>query len=60
MGVLSGRRIVLTGVSRGVGFETARLLLAEGAELVGVARDAARLSRAQAELEPVGTRLIVV
>jgi NAD(P)-dependent dehydrogenase (short-subunit alcohol dehydrogenase family) len=60
MGVLSGRRIVLTGVSRGVGFETARLLLAEGAELVGVARDAARLSRAQAELDPAGTRLSVV
>jgi NAD(P)-dependent dehydrogenase (short-subunit alcohol dehydrogenase family) len=60
MGVLSGRRILVTGVSRGVGFEMARSFLAEGAELVGVARDATRLSRARAELDPAGTRLTVV
>jgi NAD(P)-dependent dehydrogenase (short-subunit alcohol dehydrogenase family) len=60
MGVLDGRRILLTGVSRGVGFETARLFLAEGAELVGVARDEARLERARKELDPSGARLTVV
>lgn len=60
MGVLDGRRIVLTGVSRGVGLETARLFLAEGAELVGVARDEARLERARKELDPSGRRLTVV
>jgi NAD(P)-dependent dehydrogenase (short-subunit alcohol dehydrogenase family) len=60
MGVLSGRRILLTGVSRGVGLETARLFLAEGAELVGVARDEARLERARQELDPSGERLTVV
>lgn len=60
MALLVGRRILITGVSRGVGFETARLFLEEGAELVGVARDAARLERARAALDPSGARLSVV
>jgi NAD(P)-dependent dehydrogenase (short-subunit alcohol dehydrogenase family) len=60
MGLLSGQRILLTGVSRGVGLETARLFLAEGAELVGVAREPARLERVRRELDPEGTRLTVV
>ena len=47
---LSGKRIVLTGVSRGVGLATARLLLSEGAEVLGVARDPERLSRVTNEL----------
>jgi NAD(P)-dependent dehydrogenase (short-subunit alcohol dehydrogenase family) len=42
-GKLEGRRIFLTGVSRGVGLATARLFLDEGAEIIGVARDEARL-----------------
>jgi NAD(P)-dependent dehydrogenase (short-subunit alcohol dehydrogenase family) len=60
MGALAGKRILITGVSRGVGFETARLFLREGAELVGVARDAARLERSRRELDPGGTRLSVL
>jgi NAD(P)-dependent dehydrogenase (short-subunit alcohol dehydrogenase family) len=44
MGQLQGRRIVLTGASRGVGYETVKLFSREGAELIGVARDAARLA----------------
>jgi NAD(P)-dependent dehydrogenase (short-subunit alcohol dehydrogenase family) len=51
LGKLEGRRIFLTGVSRGIGFCTARLLLAEGADVLGVARDRGRLDRARAELE---------
>lgn len=47
---LAGVRIVLTGVSRGVGLAAARLLLDNGADVVGVARDAARLADATAEL----------
>jgi NAD(P)-dependent dehydrogenase (short-subunit alcohol dehydrogenase family) len=49
-GKLTGRRIFLTGVSRGVGLATARLFLAEGADVIGVARDEARLRGVRAEL----------
>jgi NAD(P)-dependent dehydrogenase (short-subunit alcohol dehydrogenase family) len=44
MGRLQGRRIVLTGASRGVGYETVKLFSREGAEIIGVARDETRLS----------------
>ena len=50
---LINRRILLTGVSRGVGFETAKLFLAEGASVLGVARDATRLEKAGRELEKI-------
>jgi NAD(P)-dependent dehydrogenase (short-subunit alcohol dehydrogenase family) len=53
-GKLDGRRILLTGVSRGVGLATARLFLAEGAEVLGVARDEARLRGARASLDAAG------
>ncbi len=53
-GKLAGRRIFLTGVSRGIGRATARLLLDEGAEVLGVARDGARLAAARQELDPRG------
>jgi NAD(P)-dependent dehydrogenase (short-subunit alcohol dehydrogenase family) len=45
-GGLAGRRVVITGASRGVGFETAKRFLAEGAEVIGVARNRANLARA--------------
>jgi NAD(P)-dependent dehydrogenase (short-subunit alcohol dehydrogenase family) len=60
MGSLDGRRILITGVSRGVGLETARLFLGEGAEIVGIARDPERLARARTELDPEGRRLSVL
>lgn len=49
MASLQGRRIVLTGASRGVGREAVKLFCREGAELIGVARDAARLSELSRE-----------
>lgn len=47
---LSGRRIVVTGVSAGLGVETARALAARGAGVVGAARD---LAKARTATEPV-------
>jgi NAD(P)-dependent dehydrogenase (short-subunit alcohol dehydrogenase family) len=47
---LSGKRILVTGVSAGLGVETARTLAAHGAEVVGTARD---LSKARAATQVV-------
>jgi NAD(P)-dependent dehydrogenase (short-subunit alcohol dehydrogenase family) len=44
MARLQGRRVLLTGASRGVGHETVKLFSAEGAEIIGVARDSAKLA----------------
>ncbi|AOH84741.1 shikimate dehydrogenase [Sphingomonas panacis] len=43
---LSGKRILVTGVSAGLGVETARALAAHGAIVVGAARDLAKAERA--------------
>lgn len=43
---LHGRRILVTGVSAGLGVETARSLVARGADVVGAARDLAKAERA--------------
>lgn len=51
---LKGKRILLTGASRGVGLASARLFLKNGAEVLGVARDPARLSQAEEELSTLG------
>jgi NAD(P)-dependent dehydrogenase (short-subunit alcohol dehydrogenase family) len=47
---LSGKRILVTGVSAGLGVETARALAAHGAQVVGAARD---LAKAKVATEPV-------
>ena len=47
---LRGKRIFVTGVSAGLGVETARALTAHGAQVVGAARD---LVKAKAATEPV-------
>jgi NAD(P)-dependent dehydrogenase (short-subunit alcohol dehydrogenase family) len=47
---LSGKRILVTGVSAGIGVETARALAAHGAEVVGAARDLEKATRATAEV----------
>jgi NAD(P)-dependent dehydrogenase (short-subunit alcohol dehydrogenase family) len=50
---LRGRRILLTGISRGVGLAIARRFLPEGAEILGMSRDPERLAKAERELEPL-------
>lgn len=47
---LSGKRVLVTGVSAGLGVETARALAAHGAQVVGAARD---LKKAEAATAPV-------
>jgi NAD(P)-dependent dehydrogenase (short-subunit alcohol dehydrogenase family) len=47
---LKGKRILVTGVSAGIGVETARSLVAHGAHVVGAARD---LNKAKAATEQV-------
>lgn len=47
---LHGKRILVTGVSAGLGVETARALAARGASVIGAARDVAKANDATAEV----------
>ena len=47
---LSGKRVLVTGVSAGLGVETARALAAHGAEVVGAARDLTKAKAATASV----------
>lgn len=47
---LSGRRYLVTGTTGGLGLETARALVAHGAEVIGTARD---LAAAEAQTAPI-------
>jgi NAD(P)-dependent dehydrogenase (short-subunit alcohol dehydrogenase family) len=47
---LLGKRILVTGVSAGLGVETARSLAAQGAHIVGAARDLAKAEAATAQV----------
>jgi NAD(P)-dependent dehydrogenase (short-subunit alcohol dehydrogenase family) len=48
---LNGKRILVTGVSAGLGVETARALVAHGASVVGAARDLEKAKRATTEIK---------
>jgi NAD(P)-dependent dehydrogenase (short-subunit alcohol dehydrogenase family) len=47
---LHGKRILVTGVSAGIGVETARSLAAHGAHVIGAARDLAKAEAATAQV----------
>ena len=47
---LSGKRILVTGVSAGLGVETARALASHGAQVVGAARDLAKAKGATGQV----------
>jgi len=47
---LGGKRVLLTGVSAGLGIETARSLAAHGAKVIGTARDLAKAEGATAQI----------
>jgi len=47
---LHGKRIIVTGVSAGIGVETARALAAHGAHVTGAARDLEKAEAATAQV----------
>jgi len=51
---LPGKRIVLTGISRGIGRATAEALLGHKAQVIGVSRDRKNLDKVKAELAGFG------
>ena len=55
MGQFSGKQIVLTGASRGVGYHAAKMFLAQGASVIGTARSAAALDKVAAEFKALGS-----
>src|SRR5262249_34127903 len=57
---LDGKRALITGGSRGLGFVMARALAEAGADLVLVGREQARLEEAAAELTPLGRSIHLI
>lgn len=58
---LAGKRALVTGVSAGLGVETARVLAARGAEVVGAARDLAKAAEATGQIRAAcGERLSLI
>lgn len=55
---LSGKRVLVTGVSAGLGLETVRALAAHGADVVGTARDLAKARNALAGIGLHGPNLV--
>jgi NAD(P)-dependent dehydrogenase (short-subunit alcohol dehydrogenase family) len=53
---LKGKRILVTGVSAGIGVETARALVAHGADVVGAARDLEKAQRATSEVSKAAAK----
>jgi NAD(P)-dependent dehydrogenase (short-subunit alcohol dehydrogenase family) len=52
MSRLKGKRTLITGGTTGIGIETARQFLAEGARIIITGNDPERIAKAQAELGP--------
>ena len=52
---LEGRHAIVTGGSRGIGYQISELFLAEGARVLAVSRDPAKLAGARAQLPALAT-----
>ena len=53
--LLSGRNAVVTGGSRGIGYEICKMLLEQGTRTLAVSRDLSKLARAKEDLPQLNT-----
>lgn len=57
---LTGRKALVTGASKGIGFEICRVFADAGADIVAVARDAEGLAEVKAAVEEKGRRCLAI
>ena len=57
---LAGKRALVTGATKGIGFETCRVLADAGADIVAVGRDGGGLLKVEAEVKAAGRRCLCI
>ena len=57
---LEGRRALVTGATKGIGFETCRVLADAGADIAAVGRDADGLAEVKKEVEGLGRKCVAI
>ena len=57
---LEGRRALVTGASKGIGFETCRVLADAGADIAAVGRDEAGLAEVKTAVEALGRTCVTI
>lgn len=57
---LHGKRALVTGATKGIGFEAARVLADAGADIAAVGRDEASLAALTAEITAMGRRCVAI
>lgn len=57
---VAGRRILVTGATKGIGLETCKVLADAGADIAAVGRDAAGLSEVRDAVEKLGRRCVTI
>ncbi len=57
---LEGRRVLVTGATKGIGFETCKVLADAGADIAAAGRDAAGLAEVAAAVTAMGRRCVTI
>jgi 2-deoxy-D-gluconate 3-dehydrogenase len=57
---LDGKRALVTGATKGIGYETCKVLADAGADIAAVGRDAAGLKDIEAEVKKLGRRCVAI